>query len=63
MSYAAVMVYVEADEIPEQRVCLAASLADQFSATLIGVSSLAIPPPIVADGMVMDELTDWWISS
>jgi nucleotide-binding universal stress UspA family protein len=52
------MVYVEADETPEQRVCLAASLADQFSATLIGVSSLAIPPPIVADGMVMDELTE-----
>ncbi len=58
MSYAAIMVYVEADETPEQRVCLAASLADQFSATLIGVSSLAIPPPIVADGMVMDELTE-----
>lgn len=45
MSYAAVMVYVEADETPEQRVCLAASLADQFSATLIGVAALALPPP------------------
>jgi nucleotide-binding universal stress UspA family protein len=52
------MVYVEADATPEQRVRLAARLADQFNATLIGVSALAIPPPVVADGMVMDEWTD-----
>jgi nucleotide-binding universal stress UspA family protein len=58
MSYAAVMVYVEADETPEQRVRVAASLAEQFHATLIGISALAIPPPIVADGMVLDEFTD-----
>jgi nucleotide-binding universal stress UspA family protein len=57
MSYASLMVYVEADATPEQRVRLAASLADRFSATLIGMSALAIPPPIVADGMVMAEST------
>jgi nucleotide-binding universal stress UspA family protein len=58
MSYSSLMVYVEADAMPEQRVRLAASLADKFYATLIGLSALAIPPPIVADGVVLDEVTD-----
>jgi len=58
MSYASLMVCVEADATPERRVRLAASLADKFAAMLIGVSALAIPPPVVADGMVMAESTD-----
>ncbi|MGA7488334.1 MAG: universal stress protein [Xanthobacteraceae bacterium] len=58
MSYASVMVYVEGDREPEQRVRIAAGLADKFNATLIGLSALAMPPPAVADGMVMDEPTD-----
>jgi nucleotide-binding universal stress UspA family protein len=58
MFYASLMVYVEADATPERRVRLAASLADQFNAMLIGVCALAIPPPVMADGMVMDEWTD-----
>ena len=58
MSYASVMVYVEAYGSPEQRVRLTAGLADEFNAMLIGLSALAAPPPVVADGMVMDEPTD-----
>ena len=58
MSYRALLVYVEADTKPEQRVRLAASLADRFTAKLIGLSALAIPPPVVADGMVMAEVTE-----
>ena len=58
MSYASLMVCVEADATPERRVRLAASLADKFAAMLIGVSALAIPPPVVADGMVLAESTD-----
>ena len=58
MSYAALMVYVDNDATPEQRVRLAANLADRFTASLIGLSALAVPPPVVADGMVMDALTD-----
>jgi nucleotide-binding universal stress UspA family protein len=58
MSYASLMVYVDADAMPEQRVRLAASLADRFTAILMGMSALAIPPPVVADGMAMAELTD-----
>jgi nucleotide-binding universal stress UspA family protein len=57
MSYASLIVYVEADATPERRVRLAAGLADQFNAMLTGVSALAVLPPVVADGMVMAELT------
>jgi nucleotide-binding universal stress UspA family protein len=58
MSYASLMTYVEADAAPEQRVRLAASLADKFNATLIGLSALAVPPPVVADGIVMSDVTE-----
>jgi nucleotide-binding universal stress UspA family protein len=53
MSYAVVMVYVEADSMPEQRVRLAAGLAARFDARLLGLSTLAIPPPTVANGVVL----------
>jgi nucleotide-binding universal stress UspA family protein len=58
MAYASFMVYVEADTRPEQRVRLAASLADRFSAALIGVSALAAPPPVVAGGMLIEGMID-----
>ena len=57
MSYASIMVYVEADRAPEKRVQLAASLANRFNAALTGMSALAILPPLVIDGRVMDEMT------
>ena len=44
MSYAVVMAYVDANSMPEQRVRLAASLAEKFNATLIGLSALPIHP-------------------
>jgi nucleotide-binding universal stress UspA family protein len=58
MSYATLMLYVEADAPPEQRVRLAAGLADKFTATLIGVSALAFRPPVVTDGKVVGGVTD-----
>jgi hypothetical protein len=39
MSYASFMIYVEADTRSEQRVRLAASLADRFSAALTVASA------------------------
>ena len=57
MSYASIMVYVEADRAPERRVQLAASLAHRFNAALTGMSALAILPPLVIDGRVLDEMT------
>ena len=57
MSYASLMVYVEADATPERRVRLASSLADRFGAVLTGMSAVGVPLPIVADGMVIAEWT------
>ena len=53
VTYAAIMVYVEADATPEHRVRLAATLADKFNSRLIGLSALRVPPPNVANGMVL----------
>jgi len=58
MSYAAVMVYVDIDGIPEQRVRIASELAKKFDATLIGFSARAAPPPFVAEGVIIEEATE-----
>lgn len=55
MSYAVLMAYVDANSKPEQRVRLAASLADKFNATLIGVSALAIHPPFFVEGVALRQ--------
>ena len=59
MSYATLMVYVDADHFPEHRIRLAAGLADRFTVTLIGLSALAIRPAFVAEGVVIvDSVTE-----
>jgi nucleotide-binding universal stress UspA family protein len=58
MSYASVMVYVEAGETPEQRVRISARLADRFKARLIGLSAQALHTPIAVDGIAMPDLTE-----
>ena len=61
MSYAALMVYV--DRVSERLVRIAADLADEFSARLIGLSALAIMPPFVAEGVVIvDNATEFDIA-
>lgn len=57
MSYAVLMAYVEADRVPENRVRLAASLADKFGATLIGMSALALHPPFLVESVVIQQAT------
>ena len=57
MSYATLMVYVDTDCMPEHRVRLAARLAGQFNAALIGLSAIAIRPPVAAEGMIVAETT------
>jgi hypothetical protein len=57
MSYAVLMVFVELDGTAKPRVRVAASLADKFGATLIGLSACAIPIPIPAHGMVTQAPT------
>jgi nucleotide-binding universal stress UspA family protein len=56
MPYATVMVYVDADSAPEQRVRLAARVADKFNATLIGLSALAVRPAFVSEGVLAQDL-------
>jgi len=58
MSYAALMVYVEADGVPEQRVRIASELAAKFDAALIGVSARAVPPPFIAEGVIIEKYTE-----
>jgi hypothetical protein len=56
MPYATVMVCVDADSAPEQRVRLAARVADKFNATLIGLSALAVRPAFVSEGVLAQDL-------
>lgn len=55
MSYATLLVYINADHVSRQLIGVAAGLADKFSAKLIGLSALAIIPPFVAEGVVIVE--------
>jgi nucleotide-binding universal stress UspA family protein len=57
MSYATLMVYVDTDRTPEERVRLAARLAGQFNAALVGLSAIATRPPVAVEGMVIAEST------
>ena len=63
MSYAVIMVYVDANGSPESRVRLSASLAGKFNANLIGLSALPVPPPFVYDGAIIQQPTDADISA
>lgn len=58
MTYKAVMVYVDIDGIPEQRVRIASQVAVRFGATLIGFSARAVPSPFVAEGVIIEEVTE-----
>ena len=53
MSYATLMVYVNVDHASRALFNVAADLADRFSAKLIGLSALAVVPPVVAEGVVI----------
>jgi nucleotide-binding universal stress UspA family protein len=56
MAYATVMVHVDFDAAMEARVRLAASLADRFKSTLIGVAACASHPPFVRGGIAIAPL-------
>jgi nucleotide-binding universal stress UspA family protein len=63
MSYATLLVYVNADRVSKQLVGVAAGLADKFSAKLVGLSALAIMPPFAAEGVVIvDNATEYDIA-
>ena len=63
MSYATLLVYVNADHVSKPLVAVAADLADRFRARLVGLSALAIMPPFVAEGVVIvDNATEFDIA-
>jgi nucleotide-binding universal stress UspA family protein len=53
MSYATMMVHVDAERDSEQRVQLALELAEQFEATLIGIGGLAMRPAFAGGGIAV----------
>jgi nucleotide-binding universal stress UspA family protein len=55
-TFACLLVYVEADTVDDHRIRLAASLSERFGSTLIGFSALANAPPMVTDGVVVEEM-------
>jgi nucleotide-binding universal stress UspA family protein len=52
---ASLLVHLEADAAPEARVRLAAQLATRFGAALTGLVAQALPPPFVAEGVVIAD--------
>lgn len=56
MSFTTLLVYVDATEMPDEHVHVAVALADKFKAMLVGLSTLAITPPLfVAEGIAVDS--------
>ncbi len=58
MSYTTIMVYVEAEGTPRERVRISADLARKFNATLIGISAQAMRPPITGDEILATVLPE-----
>jgi nucleotide-binding universal stress UspA family protein len=58
MSFATLMVYVEPNYTRERIVRIAAQLADRFTSKLIGVSAMPIRPPVIANGIIVNAITD-----
>jgi nucleotide-binding universal stress UspA family protein len=58
MTIAALMVYVDPEQQTEQQVRVARELATKFGASVIGVSALMLPPPLIADGVVVQAATE-----
>lgn len=58
MTYAALMVDVDAEGTSEARVRIAADLAAKFGAALIGVGAHAPPTPFIAEGVIIEEVTE-----
>lgn len=53
MSYATLLVYVNADHVSKQLTGVAAEVSNKFSAMLVGLSALAVMPPFAAEGVVI----------
>jgi len=57
MTISTVMVYVDPAQQAEEQVRVAREVANKFDASMIGVSAFAMPPPVVAEGIVIQAAT------
>ncbi|MDH6256468.1 universal stress protein [Bradyrhizobium sp. BR13661] len=58
MSVASVMVYVDSEQQASGQVAVAESIAKRFGASLLGVSAVAVEPPFVAEGVIIEQTTE-----
>jgi nucleotide-binding universal stress UspA family protein len=56
MTLTSLMVYVDTHEAESDHIELAGALADRFDAMLIGMSAMALRPPVVVDGVGVDGM-------
>jgi len=57
MTITTVMVHVDPTQQAEEQVRVARDVAARFGASVIGVSALDVPPPVVAEGVVIQAAT------
>jgi nucleotide-binding universal stress UspA family protein len=63
MSYATLMAWVNVDHVSKQFVGIAVGVADKFAAKLLGLSTVAIRPPVVAGSvMIVNNATQFDIA-
>lgn len=58
MSIASVMVYVDTEQQEAGQVAVAESIATRFDASILGVSAVAVQPPFVAEGVIIEQTTE-----
>lgn len=57
MSFASIMVYVDPEQQEEGQIAVAEAIAGGFGAPLIGVAAIATEPPMVAEGVIIQQTT------
>jgi nucleotide-binding universal stress UspA family protein len=57
MSFASVMVHVDPEQQEEGQIAVAEGIARGFGASILGISAVAIEPPFVAEGVIIEQTT------
>ncbi|MDA9520545.1 hypothetical protein XI06_09240 [Bradyrhizobium sp. CCBAU 11434] len=58
MSVASVMVYVDSEQQEAGQVAVARGIARTFEAAVLGVSAVAVEPPFVAEGVIIEQTAE-----
>jgi nucleotide-binding universal stress UspA family protein len=57
MSFASIAVYVDPEQKEEGQIAVAEGIAGEFEASIVGVSAVAIEPPVAAEGVIIEQTT------